>query len=151
MSFHESNDSYYVQIQRVDSFANIHKVTHIRMYMYIHINIPSVRFGHQCPFTLFFFFPEALRTICCQSWKRDQQTMGLGPNPTLFSNYLQANDIYSLNHWKQIRRRIILADTWKLCEIPIAVSINKVFWILATFTGIYVVSGCFLHYNGKAE
>lgn len=31
-----------------------------------------------------------------------------------------------LNGWKQIKRRIILDDTWKLCEIPIAVSINKV-------------------------
>ena len=95
MSFHDSNDSYYVQIQRVDSFANIYTVT---LYMYIHVYTHK---HSKHPFWTLVFIHSIFQKPSEQyvasdmmPWKRGQQTVDLGPNPTLFLNCLQANGIY---------------------------------------------------------
>lgn len=74
-----------------------------------------------------------IKNLICLSWARTligQQTVAVGPNLgwhlSLWGHELRMALTF-LNGWgKNIKKRITFVDTWKLYEIQISVSINKV-------------------------
>lgn len=84
--------------------------------------------------------------------KRGQQTVGLGPNPALFLNHLQAKNSIYLFKWLKTNQK--KSNPWwyvKIMWIPITVSINKVLLdpsrIRMFMCGLWLL----LRYNSKVE